>query len=534
LFQQGSGNNSALLLYSQYVKAAGVLLVDASNDGLMLNSGSMKSLGASLQQQAQRSGLLRWLAALAQITAQQLDKHAAKKHGAAYNASSSSSSTAAAGSSGNSSSCGSSGGLGVIDSSLIAFTRKVLPALENVSTWSSVHGLDAAVGKAVAAVQAATMQLITAAAQLVGPSQSGQQLGPPLQLGSLVGSASSATYKLAVCALCGGPHRDVLASPEYLRWSSACAIIASYASLFQDTQCLPGFASSSTITNGSQTAAQTSSSQAGGRNSSKSGSSCSNRSSRDDGGSSKRSTHTAAGQSSNQQQGVGMSGDHDTWSGAAHAAWEGPMQQQHALPASHLELLSFLGFSKEAALWVAACWACRAQIKLPSLLDLTAVHPCKLFTEEYADEVQQQLAGGDTEADSIFHSPTRGMMQRLMAAQADPNQQQPGSAEYATLRHQLCVYMPAVTLYWVAVKQHSNYAAACREAGMCTAFVASVPASNIDSALGSWPANQAPAVSKVAVSDTVQAALMCINRLQQLRLTIAEPASSRSSSSAEQ
>ena len=168
-------------------------------------------------------------------------------------------------------------------------------------------GLNAAVGNAVAAVEAANMQLITAAAQFVGASlsrqgESGQQLGPPLAL--LVGSISSAMHSVVACALCGGPQPAVLASPEYLRWSSICAIVASYASFFQDMQHLPDLASS-TSTDGSQTGAQTPSSQFGDRNSSKSGSSGgSSRSSRGNGGGSNsssntRSTHKAAGQRSN-------------------------------------------------------------------------------------------------------------------------------------------------------------------------------------------------------------------------------------------
>ena len=122
-------------------------------------------------------------------------------------------------------------------------------------------------------------------------------------------------------------------------------------------------------------------------------------------------------------------------------------------------------------------------------------------------------------------------MRRFGAAQSDPNQQQTHNAEYATLRYQLCAYLPAVTLYWVAAKQHSDFAAVCPDTGMCSAYIASVPASNVDNLFGSWPADQAPAVSEVTVSDTVHAAVLCINRLQQLRHQDPELNSSSSGSS---
>jgi hypothetical protein len=320
----------------------------------------------------------------------------------------------------------------------------------------------------------------------------------------------------------------VLASPEYLSWSSFCVIVASYASLFEDTQGLPDLTSSSTVTNGSSSSKSPSSGSSRGsgrRGSSKSG----HGSNISAGGSTSRPSGNAAGQGSNHQQGIGVSRAFKTWNLAALAAWEGPMQQQHALPASHLELLSFLGFSKEVALWVAACWACRVDIKVPSPVDFMEMHPCHRFAEAYADVVVKQLAGADTScfsgqwAHSIFHSPTKGMFQRFEAGQ-----QQPVSLEYATLRYQLCVYLPAVLLYWVAAKQHSDFGKACNSAGMCGAFIASVPASNIDSTLGTLSANQDHDVSEAAISDTVLGVVLVLSRLQQLRHLAAEPASGSS------
>jgi hypothetical protein len=59
VFEQSSGSDTVMMTMCKLgVGAAETLLATASRDGLMQPTGNMKSLGASLQQQAERSGLL--------------------------------------------------------------------------------------------------------------------------------------------------------------------------------------------------------------------------------------------------------------------------------------------------------------------------------------------------------------------------------------------------------------------------------------------------------------------------------------------
>jgi hypothetical protein len=98
----------------------------SGNYGHTQVSSSIQSLSASVLQQLEQSGLLRWLVDVAQATAQQLHEHADSKDGAAPNGSGSASGgSSSSGSIGGSVSCSSSGSADVRDTDLTEHTRKL-------------------------------------------------------------------------------------------------------------------------------------------------------------------------------------------------------------------------------------------------------------------------------------------------------------------------------------------------------------------------------------------------------------------------
>lgn len=538
LSQQGS-NSREVHIIRLVLRMAAILTnkVQAKRSGSYGHTqvpSSIQSLSASVLQQLEQSGLLRWLAELAQATAQQLHKHADSRGGAVLSGGGSASGGSSRGrSSGSSGSIpgsttgtsSSSSSADARDTDLTEHTLAVLKVLEEVQTLGLCSECDANVADALAAVSLAGMQLIPAvggyvSVSLPGKGPSGQQLDPDISLAELVGSTASLLTMM--CGICIAKlHPDVAGSLVYLRWSSISAVILSYASLFQDEECLPSLSSniSSNDASGSKTAAACSIPDG-------SSGSSSNRST--------ASTRQAASQTSSIQRALLVPGATQTWIGAACAAWGRASQQPHAIPPSHLELLALLGFSREAALWVAACWAIRACGSLLRLQDLMAVNPC-------VKAAAGLRAGWQVQAFPVPLSSTKAGSARVgwdpAACRHMLHMCNLCSSSAALLQscctswQEVCLRLPAVLMYWAAHQQDGSFLEASLQAGKHSAPLATVVAQQFELLVehcdGGWPEGTAPITSEAAISDTLQCSVLVLNRLQQLRL---KPASSSSSS----
>jgi hypothetical protein len=419
-------------------------------------SSSIQSLSASVLQQLEQSGLLRWLAEVAQATAQQLHEHAESKDGAALSGSGSASGgSSSSGSIGGSVSCSSSGSADVRDTDLTEHTLAVLKVLEEVQTLGLCSECDATVANALAAVSLAGMQLTSAAAgyisdSLPGKGPPGQQLDPDISLAELVGSTAS--LLTVMCGVCiAKPHPDVAGSPVYLRWSSISAVILSYASLFQDAECLPSLSSTAAGSSNDASGSKTPAADSIPDGSSGSSSRRSNRSTR------AASTRQAASQTSSIQRALRVPGATQTWIGAACAAWGRASQQPHAIPPSHLELLALLGFSREAALWVAACWAIRARGSLLRLHDFMAVNPCVKAAAGLRAATTWQVQAFPVPLSSTTAGSASGGIQQHVDTCCTC------ATCAAALQQEVCLRLPAVLMYWAAHQQDSDLLTASRQ-----------------------------------------------------------------------
>jgi hypothetical protein len=106
--------------------------------------------------------------------------------------------------------------------------------------------------------------------------------------------------------------------------------------------------------------------------------------------------------------------------------------------------------------------------------------------------------------------------------------------EAAILKQQLCLRLPAVLMYWAAYQPLSRFVADATRAGfdsiMLTGTAAQVFEYTVASFGGQWPEGKAPVTSEAAVSDTLQYAVLALNRLQGLRQPSAGPSAAGSNS----